>query len=736
MGFSSEYHGSLVAFEGPQDLVSTQIQLLPSSSRILVIPPLQHFLAGEGIDKSPDARTYILKIHDACNARAHMAHRFLEDSSPENKRLIFMDGGTAEAQLRCIRWISQNHTNGNVPRAETMFKSLVRNGVAGLMGKRSEDTTCGDNHGSKDDPVSQAMRAADTLDFLTASLQPSNEIDLTLTVPNVRPRSMSVPVLQFPNDFQEAVPFYVFGPSTSDPIPQNTNPQRGRIPKLMSLNKSNPPATRSKSRDRSAFRERAAKWAKSSDTTTGVPPLSPGTMSMGKSSQHTKASGSMPNSPSVVYGEAYMVDVRATSKEFAARTLRRGKSCDSIRAGPKGSVCNFSRSFASRSTETLSTYESKLPVPKASARQQSHSSGGPDQPLQRSFSGRSRSTSRKPPPLPLDLTNIVVNGGKMVHPKKSTSALANGRYADKATSPENCYVDHGTWTGHQHQDHRVSGGLLTPRTSEGAIMTSKTFPETVLPMVEDIIIHFIDNNPIPLLDSILSGFKRGVYPVKMDSRSAKSGKSPAIVSNHGDPAPRQSTPPLENDVNQPSHPVQSDDYDPFASHVYLQVKTPEMAIIRRNPEHHTSPTRIDPPTPARTPPIDETRHATKTTFHDFQSSGLRTAICVQNALRSVLKTYFTPDDIGYHQFTFPLLPGSGSLWEPLFGKPDINDPIKEDRQVDLILAVGAQRGVPKDFISVVCGSLDKLGVKPTGVSRSGRLDLRYVSSLPYPSLRS
>ncbi|KAK8025164.1 hypothetical protein PG990_002987 [Apiospora arundinis] len=724
MVFTPEYHGSLVAFEGPQDLVSTQIQLLPSSSRILVIPPLQHFLAGEDVDKSPDARSYILKIHDACNARAHMAHRFLEDSSPENKRLVFMDGGTAEAQLRCIRWISQNHTNGNMARAESMFKTLARNGVAGLTGKRSEDTTCGDNHGSRDDPVSQAMRAADTLDFLTASLQPSNEIDLTLTVPQVRPRSMSVPVLQFPNDFQEAVPFYVFGPSTGEETPQNTSPQKGRIPKLMSLHKSNSPVRRSKSRDRSAFKERAAKWAKGSEGYAGVPPLSPGTMSMGKSSQHTKASGSMPNSPSVVYGEAYMVDVRATSKEFAARSLRRGKSCDSIRADSKANICNFSRSFATKSAEALNSYESKLPQPRNSARHRSRSTAGTDQPLQRSFSGRSRSTSRKPPPLPLDLTNITVDNGRVVYTNKSTSALVvNGRYADKSTKTDNNYIDHGTWTGHQHQDRRVSGGLLTPRTSEGAIMASKAFPEIILPMVEDLVIHFIDDNSTPLLDSILTGFRRGVYPVSMGS---KSSKPLANVSEHGGSAPRQATPPLENDPNRPTYQVQSDDYDPFASHVYLQVKEPEKAIIRRHTEHRTSPTRIDPPTPARTPPIDEAKHPFKTTFHDFQSSSLRTAICVQNALRSVLKTYFTPDDVGYHQFTFPLLPGSGSLWEPLFGKPDINDPIKEDRHVDLILAVGAQRGVPKDFISVVCGSLDKLGVKPSGVSRSGRLDLRYL----------
>ncbi|KAK8107128.1 uncharacterized protein PG998_009141 [Apiospora kogelbergensis] len=712
MRFTPEYHGSLVAFEGPQDLVSTQIQLLPSSSRILVIPPLQHFLAGEDIENSPDARSYTLKIHDACNARAHMAHRFLEDSSPENKRLVFMDGGTAEAQLRCIRWISHNHTNGNMAKAETMYKSLARNGVAGLTGKRSEDATCGDNHGSRDDPVSQAMRAADTLDFLTASLQPSSEIDLTLTVPQIRPRSMSVPVLQFPNDFQEAVPFYVFGPSMGDPIPQNANPQQGNIPKLMSLHKSSSAVKRSKSRDRSAFKERAARWAKGAETSTGVPPLSPGTTSIGKSSQHTKASGSMPNSPSVVYGEAYMVDVRATSKEHAARTLRRGKSCDSI---PK-------------SVEGSGVHESQFPLPRDSARQRSRSrsrsNAGTGQPPQRSFSKRSRSTSRKPPPLPLDLTNITTDNGRVAYTNKSTNALVvNGRYADKATRTENCYVDHGTWTGHQHQDHRVSAGLLTPRTSEGAIMASKALPETILPMVEDLVIHFIDEDSVSLLDSILDGFRRGAYPISMRSKSLK---PPTTANDHGDSSPRQATPPLESDLRRPTCQVQSEDYDPFASHVYKGVNEPEKAVIRRNVNHHTSPKRIDPPTPARTPPIDETKQAIKTTFHDFQSSGLRTAICVQNALRSVLKTYFTPDDAGYHQFTFPMLPGSGSLWEPLFGKPNINDPIKEERHVDLILAVGAQRGVPKDFISVVCGSLDKLGVKPSGVSRSGRLDLRYL----------
>ncbi|KAK8039754.1 hypothetical protein PG993_008165 [Apiospora rasikravindrae] len=722
MGFAPEYHGSLVAFEGSQDLVSTQMQLLPSSSRILVIPPLQHFLAGEDVEKSPDARTYILKIHDACNARAHMAHRFLEDSSPENKRLVFMDGGTAEAQLRCIKWISLHHTNGNIPRAEAMFKALARNGVAGLTRKSKQDATFGDNHGSRDDPVSQAMRAADTLDFLTASLQPSNEIDLTLTIPQVRPRSMSVPVLQFPNDFQEAVPFYVFGPSTGEPMPENPTMQKGRIPKLMSLHKIHSPGRRSKSRDRSAFRERAARWAKSPEASMGVPPLSPGTMSMGKSSQHTKASGSMPNSPSVVYGEAYMVHMRATSKEFGPRTLRRGKSCDSLRHGSKSPSRNFSRSFAAKSVDALYCYESRLPLPKTSARHRSRSNGGTEQ-LQRSFSGRSRSTSRKPPPLPLDLTNILVNDRKVAYANKHTNALDNGRYADKATSPENCYVDHGTWTGHQHQDHRVSGGLLTPRTAEAAIMASKALPEIVLPMVEDLVIHFIDDNPIPLLDSILSGFRRGVYPISMEPEPLK---SPAAVSDRVTLGPRQSTPPLESDINGPTNKVQSDDYDPFASDVYQQVKEPDKAIICRHTEKDTSPTRIDPPTPARTPPIDETRQAPKITFHDFRSSGLRTAICVQNALRSVLETYFSPDDAGYHQFTFPLLPGSGSLWEPLFGKPGINDPIQEDRQVDLILAVGAQRGVPKDFISVVCGSLDKLGVKPTGVSRSGRLDLRYL----------
>jgi hypothetical protein len=45
----------------------------------------------------------------------------------------------------------------------------------------------------------------------------------------------------------------------------------------------------------------------------------------------------------------------------------------------------------------------------------------------------------------------------------------------------------------------------------------------------------------------------------------------------------------------------------------------------------------------------------------------------------------------------------------------------------LILAVGAESGVTKDRLSEVVGQLEKLGFKTSGLSRSGRLDIRYVA---------
>ncbi len=75
--------------------------------------------------------------------------------------------------------------------------------------------------------------------------------------------------------------------------------------------------------------------------------------------------------------------------------------------------------------------------------------------------------------------------------------------------------------------------------------------------------------------------------------------------------------------------------------------------------------------------------------------------------------------------TSPSLPDMGGLWNPIFGEAEPNSPRPDRRKTDLILAIGAQKGVKKEFLSAVTARIEKLGTKSNGVTRSGRLDLRY-----------
>ncbi len=104
----------------------------------------------------------------------------------------------------------------------------------------------------------------------------------------------------------------------------------------------------------------------------------------------------------------------------------------------------------------------------------------------------------------------------------------------------------------------------------------------------------------------------------------------------------------------------------------------------------------------------------------------QTAVSLQNALRSILNTHFPVEDVGFHHSQFRLLPEMDSLWRPVFRQSESHRSLRGDK-MDLILAIGAQKGVKKEFCSAVMGQVEKLGTKPSGISRSGRLDLRYES---------
>jgi hypothetical protein len=226
---SSERAGHIVALDGPSELISTQLRLLPTSQHILILPSLQHYLKNTNPDAPFDPRELIHRYHTAAQARHAEGLEFLRPStSTKEKRLVFLHGGTMSAQVSCLSTIMERETNGDIEEAYATFIRLVSNGVAGLSPARlSYTSTCdssesterdeppepaasSEDQGRQDawtgcmqigdddtieDRIIRAMRAADALDKETEFLQPATPtVDLTVKLVDIPSRSKKAPV--------------------------------------------------------------------------------------------------------------------------------------------------------------------------------------------------------------------------------------------------------------------------------------------------------------------------------------------------------------------------------------------------------------------------------------------------------------------------------------------------------------------------------------------------------------
>ncbi|KAL7624346.1 hypothetical protein AAE478_005908 [Parahypoxylon ruwenzoriense] len=714
MGTTTQYHGSLVAFEGCQDAISTQLRLLPNSPKILLIPPFRYFMKENNLAIPFDARSHILMVHKACSERVEIARSFLRDSTPSNKRLVFMNGGTAGAQTECISSISKHLTHGDFARAERIFNELIRNGVAGLRSRRKVGADSGSTQPTganrrpseqveevPSDPASKAMRAADALDFETASLQSNNEIDLTTTT---RPRSHSVPIHPMADDFQNAAPFYVFGVSRSRRItrdfdvPLSPRSRPSQDPRMVTQRALNPAESQV---------DGLNSQPDSPNCTGGecaTKELSPASADL--ASPHSFGFVSTPTTPAMIC-EAFAVDVRAS-----VASHKRAKSVDRVYTGAVHnkdiSLSNFPRPPRSKPSalddgppSALEYEENSTPRPRF-----------PSEIPRPTFGTPSRTMIRRSPPSPLKL-------------RKPSQRPAS--YVDRSTSPRHSYVDQSTTTEQIHVDR---GADTEPHVFLGLEDDFEIDPhapfESVLPMLEDLVIHFKGEDIDSRLGSTIQAFREGIYPKSTPPLGSKAGRDRNQLSTRSSRESKGTLldqKALVSDVQHadaiPIYRLDTDEYNPFANGGRFR---PSYTWSPRQTANSYRP--FTPPTPAQTPP--PIRKRPEKFFHEFVTTGCRTAVCTQNALRSILNIYFPPEDAGYHQFTFPLLPELSSLWKPVFRELDSGTVIKRKRKVDLILAIGAQKGVNREFLGAISGSLEKLGTKPNGVTRSGRLDLRFL----------
>ncbi|KAM0345882.1 hypothetical protein ACHAPU_005933 [Fusarium lateritium] len=680
--------GSIVAFEGRGDTISTQLRLLPSSPRVLILPSLQSYVLNEGTGCQTDVRVYVKKIHEAAVARYEAAQAFLQGSTPNSKRLVFMNGGTPSAQALCIQAIMDYEIDGDYSHAELLFNQLVRDGVAGLNNPvrdwRRRNTFDEADQGGIDedleDPITRAMRAADALDRQTASLQPSNDLDLTVTT---RPRSNSLPLYGYDDNFGDDAPFFVFGArgkdeggiAANEPKSYSHSPQASRF-SVRHYDQSADRICRGVTNLQSpSLRNSFLVSPSCIGESYGLraAPISPGPERLSPRSDIT----SIPSTDNVVYGEASLLDMRSSSR---ASTLSRIKSLDRIYlANPK---CQ-DHHISTATTELARQPDRDVDQVHSRLYRLSHTM---------SMNSTEFSSDRR----------SIVGGCRTVVVKNNLPVIKVAPVPlEKKRKPARAsYVDRGT-------------------DAEKSPEPNETF-QPVLPLIEDLVVHIKENVPDPLLNSVICGLRTGHFPVVVHFPTSVADEGNGLVPKipkheatanvdyiEGGQGKRQ---PNTGQCNY------LDEYDPFAY---------EPTWLRRKPLPSLPKLDVQrPPTPVQTPPPLMPDLESK--IHDLSINSQQTAITVQNSLRSVLQNHILPENHGHRQFQFPLLPELEGLWKPVFWETETDSTHGSGRRVDQILAFGAQRGVKRDYASAIAGQLEKLGCKHSGMSRSGRLDFRYL----------
>lgn len=713
----SEYYGSLVAFEGQQDSIATQLRLLPTSSKILILPPIQSFVKEDSTRRPFDARSHILKTHEACDARSHMARAFLRESTPDNKRIVILNGGTASAQMSCIKAISNHETDGDIVKAEKVFNELIQLGTAGLkrqikpaekgaMASKVDGATSMDVHDNhiSYDPILTAMKAADALDFETASLQSTLELSFA-----PRPRSMSVPARLSADDMEDAAPLHVPGrPEHALEVPLQSVVEQARLLYVEEWRAT----TGSEDQLSSPIVPRLATWVGEFHTEAPFTPLS------AVGTRHVPFE-SVPNSP-VLLDQAPLNDIRPSTPQ----THRRSKSVDRVYASAIRNQ-DVLLGISGRSGRT------KLAVPGSvgnkaerggrdlTKRLVLRSSFYSDKPCL-SFAQPRKTTARKGPPAPLKLVTKGREQSTFVVHRRICSASNHVHHGALSEPVSNLAM---TESGH--------ASSFLDLEDDFELDAGDSF-QTVLPMTEDLVIHFKDEESERSLEAMIQAFKNGIYPVSMPPLLPELEE----VDRPSPPSTRDSTPrPIREstpnffDESMPLY--DSDDYDPFASNGdYLRPPPPMTTIMSKQVARKQSQPATgvsNQTTPLRTPPPPDR------IYHNFDIRGFKTAVSIQDVLRSILNIYFSPDEVGYHQFRFPLHAELSSFWRPVFRETQ-SIGHKSMRKLDLILAIGAEESVNSEFLGAISGSIEKLGMEPNGPCRSARLDLRYVDETRYSDL--
>lgn len=733
---ASVHHGSIVVLEGPPDTISIQLRLLPAAPHILILPSLQTYIDEETSGRSGIKRL-VRRVHEAVEKRHAVALDFLRQATPERKRLVFMNGGTIGAQALCLSTIRDQEAGGDWAKAESFFREAILDGVEGLLvdvprpplapSAPSVRPAVMDTHGQPgvgasdeglQDPRTRAMRAASALYRETESLQPAGyDVDLDLDMDVIRrvTRRCSLPsliecgptstdpfFLALRNTFSSSLCESTYtqsrnGRVSTDPMPQGTMEMLSTV-------------------CRRPLRVEVIKPSAKSSAAEEVNYNDSITMSLSLPHAPSEANSPVPRSPEpVFYGEATVVQMPHPS----AKPLRRARSLDRIFVGWERRPCADPSSPHPRSgktgrpvtasRESMTTTATPTAASRATRRRQKRPSSYLDIPAR-------RNTFQ---PIPDHSEYQRVPKTRFVKAKKTTISRSNtiaGRSSRKTSVPTRV------------ASTAERGIVRFPDRSQlHRARSRRASPSPVLPFTEDLMILFSDGERDESFERALAACKEALSSSRAQQSSAVAEAEQSAAATATATAPNvvnlvsEGTEASEQTVC-PADRVPSE-YDPFASHGDYGMSVAEW--VQRDSTERLRDAAAQPLAPAATSPPQTAEKDPR--FYTLPIVGQTTAVLTQNYLRSVLSIYFPPHDKSYHQPRCSLFPNTNGLWNPMLRDVDPTSWSKKGRKIDLILAIGAQPGVRKEFSAAITGQVEKLGDKSSGLSRSGRLDIRCVS---------
>lgn len=693
--------GKLIALEGDTESISVQLRLLPPSRKILVLPSVGYKLSAKSSDDF-DARAFIRNVHTAFTERTEAARSFLQSSTSTHPKLVFLNGGAISARAACIAKISEYITNGAVGAAETIFDEIVKDGVVGLMKQsasndkkelfgalEAETERDGEKAGSptsetktREDSSERQNEIFESEDVDDISPQPLDDGQDPIrnrvsehrcgSDPGIQKSWRSHSQKQGPNERRA-----IFTTQEGDQIVQT-------VLKVLARNRRFPAQDLKVVQEkRSPFSPRDSSYTGTSQFTTALPHQSEESEDdEGYDGMSPNDTMSMPATPAVVFGEACLVDVQSASP---SRTIRKAQSFD--RFFPSNSRLQPPSLAPPQLKHTTSAYHlrGRVLLP-GDARDKIHSTFS--QSLPRTTFVKASETTIKRLPTLNGSTRTTSSSGEPPVPSL---------YVDQATDAE-------------------------------VFEESENRPfNPVFPLVEDLIIHFIDDNPSEVLESVLHSYKCGNYPVVPSSQAVPAAMPGSPTSEYSAIRPKSFNGKQSNRPNSYQPTLRSgfgysegNEINPYFAARYSAEYGQRWSGTNQYKE--IEKTQMELPAPIQTPSNKSNSVAEK--FVDLSPASYSNAISIQNSLRQLLSQHFPAGEHQYSQYCFPVAPEADRLWKPVFRNDENTITGNESKTVDQIIALGCEAGVKQEFFYQISGQVERLGTKKDGFNRSGKLDIR------------